>query len=62
VHDGLTGKQEKPGRAPSNAAVRTGLWSKTQPQQIWFVIGGLILLAGLFIKVIFPWFERWAAA
>ena|ERR1041384_164021 len=27
-----------------------------------FVIGGLILLAGLFIKTILPWYERWVAA
>src|SRR5688572_12311932 len=26
---------------------------------LWLVIGGLILLAGLLIKVIFPLFERW---
>ena len=29
---------------------------------LWFVIGALILLAGLFVKIIFPWFERWVAA
>lgn len=29
---------------------------------LWFVIGGLILLVGLFIKIIFPWFERFVAA
>jgi len=29
---------------------------------MWFVIGCLILLAGLFLEVLFPWFERWIAA
>jgi hypothetical protein len=28
---------------------------------LWFVIGGLLLLAALFIKVIFPLFQRWVA-
>jgi len=27
-----------------------------------FVIGGLILLAGLLLKIIFPLFQRWVAA
>lgn len=26
---------------------------------LWFVIGSLLLLAGLFMKVILPLFERW---
>jgi hypothetical protein len=29
---------------------------------LWLVVGSLILLAGLFLKVIFPLFERWVAA
>ena len=26
---------------------------------LWFVIGGLILLAAVFLKIIFPLFQRW---
>jgi|SRR5437867_2370276 len=29
---------------------------------LWFVIGGLILLAALFIKIIFPLYAKWVAA
>jgi hypothetical protein len=29
---------------------------------LWFVSGGLILLGGLLIKVIFPWIQCWVAA
>jgi hypothetical protein len=29
---------------------------------LWFVIGGLILLVALFIRIIFPMFERWVTS
>jgi hypothetical protein len=54
--------------APGLAALRRsdirGLprYMLTGIHALWFVIGGLILLSGSFIKVIFPLFERWVAA